>query len=167
MIKKIFKIIAVVIFAAVVIIQFFRIDKTNPPIIQTETIEAVMTVPPDVALVLGRSCNDCHTNNTVYPWYSNVQPTAWFLKNHIDDGKRHLNLSQFATYDPKKRSKKLREICEQVSSGEMPLPSYLWIHRDAVLSDSDKQAICDWTKQAAANPDDPAASGPSTRILPP
>ena len=155
MIKKILKVVIIVVIAAFVVIQFFRIDKTNPPILEAETINAVTAVPPDIALIIGRSCNDCHTNNTVYPWYSNVQPTAWFLKSHIDDGKRHLNLSKFATYDDKKRKKKLEEICEQVETGEMPLPSYLWIHRDAVLSESEKKAICDWTKQAVSKLDAP------------
>jgi hypothetical protein len=158
MIKKILKILAIIVAVAFIAIQFFRIDKTNPPIVEAETIDAVLAVPPDVALILGRSCNDCHTNKTIYPWYSNVQPAAWFLKNHIDDGKRHFNLSTFATYDAKKRAKKLDEVCEQVDSGEMPLPSYLWIHRDAVLSESDKKAICDWTKDAAAKLSSTASS---------
>ncbi|MGB2913998.1 MAG: heme-binding domain-containing protein, partial [Pyrinomonadaceae bacterium] len=127
-----------------VAIQFFQIDKTNLPIVQANTLEATVSVPPDVALILGRSCNDCHTNNTVYPWYANVQPFGWFLKDHIDEGKRKLNISEFSTYAAKKKVKKLEEICEQVESAEMPLPSYLWIHRDAVLKDTEKKALCDW-----------------------
>lgn len=149
MVKRIAKILALLVIAGLVVMQFIRIDKINPPIVEAETLEAVVAVPADVAMIIGRSCGDCHTNKTIYPWYSNVQPVAWFLKDHIDDGKRQLNLSVFNTYDAKKKAKKLDEICEQVELGEMPLPSYLWIHRDSVLSESDKKAICDWSKQAS------------------
>lgn len=145
--KKTLKIIGILIFAGFVILQFFGIDKTNPPIVQGETLEAAVLVPPDVSQIMTRACSDCHTNSTIYPWYSTVQPIGWFLKNHIDDGKRNLNFSIFNTYSAKKKAKRLDDICELVQSKEMPLPSYLWIHRDAVLSDSDVKALCDWAKQ--------------------
>lgn len=149
MTKKILKILLVVLVVGLVVIQFFRIDKTNPQVNAAETLEAAVDVPPDIKLILGRACNDCHSNQTIYPWYSNVQPAAWFLKSHIDDGRRHLNFSVFNTYDAKKKAKKLEEICEEVESSAMPLPSYLWIHRDAVVSESEKKALCDWTKSVA------------------
>ncbi len=150
MIKKIIKVLAILIAVGLIAIQFFRIDKTNPPINESETLETAVAVSPDIALILGRSCNDCHSNKTVYPWYSNVQPAAWFLKDHIEDGKHELNMSVFNTYNAKKKVKKLEEICEQVESAEMPLPSYLWIHRDAALSESERKALCDWTKAEIA-----------------
>ena len=142
--KKALKVVLLILAVGFIAIQFFQIDKTNPQIVQANTLESSVTVPPDVAMVLGRSCNDCHTNNTFYPWYANVQPFGWFLKDHIDEGKRKLNLSEFSTYAARKKVKKLEEICEQVESAEMPLPSYLWIHRDAVLKDTEKKALCDW-----------------------
>jgi len=144
--KKAIKFTVIILAVAFLAIQFFQIDKANSPINESETMEAVLAVPPDVKLILGKSCNDCHTNKTIYPWYAYIQPAGWFLKSHIDDGKRHLNFSVFATYDAKKRAKKLEEICEQVTSAEMPLPSYTWIHRDAVLTESERTAVCDWTK---------------------
>lgn len=150
MIKKILKILAILIVAAFVVIQFFRIDKSAPPINPSETLEAAVNVPPDIALILGRSCNDCHSNTTIYPWYFNVQPVGWWLKSHMDDGKRHLNFSIFNTYTPKRKAKKLEEICEQVESREMPLPSYLWMHGDAVLQESEVKALCDWANQEKA-----------------
>lgn len=149
MVKKKLKILLIVLVVGLVVIQFFRIDKTSPQVNAGETLDAAVEVPPDVKLILGRACNDCHSNQTIYPWYSNVQPAAWFLKSHIDDGRRHLNFSVFNTYDAKKKAKKLEEICEEVESGAMPLPSYLWIHRDAVVSESEKKALCDWTKSVA------------------
>ncbi len=147
--KKAFKIFVLLIFAAFIVIQFFRIDKTNPPIAEGNNIEAALAVPADVSMILSRSCADCHSNNTVYPWYSNIQPAAWFLKDHIDEGRRELNLSEFNTYTAKKQKRKLEEICEMVGSTQMPLPSYLWLHRDAALSDSERKAICDWSKAEA------------------
>ena len=147
--KRVLKIFVLLIVAAFIVIQFFRIDKTNPPIVEADTIDAAMAVPPDIKLILGRSCNDCHSNNTVYPWYSNIQPAAWFLKDHIDKGRHELNFSEFNTYSAKKKKRKLEEICEMVESAAMPLPSYLWIHRDSGLSDSERKAICDWSKAEA------------------
>ena len=148
--RKPFKVAAIAIVIGFITLQFFGIDKTNPPIVHSETLEATVAVLPDIALIMGRSCNDCHTNKTVYPWYANIQPAGWFLKDHIDEGKRKLNLSKFNTFDTKKKIKKLEEICEQVESSEMPLPSYLWIHRYAALSESERKALCAWTKQAIA-----------------
>ena len=144
MIKKTIKIIALVLVAAFVIMQFFRIDRTNPPIVEGETLEAAVNVPADVSQILARSCNDCHSHKTIYPWYSHIQPSAWFLRDHVDHGRSHLNFSVFNTYDAKKKAKKLEEICEEIESEAMPLPSYLWIHRGAVLSKSDGKALCDW-----------------------
>jgi len=147
MVKKIVKVVAIILVVAFIVIQFFRIDRTNPPIDEANKLEAAMAVPTDVYLILGRSCNDCHSNNTVYPWYTNVQPVAWWLRDHIDEGRRELNFSEYNSYSAKKKKHKLEEICEQVESGNMPLPSYLWMHRDAALTDSDKKILCDWSKQ--------------------
>ena len=144
MIKKILKVLVLIIAVGVVIIQFFRIDKANPVIVDNETLEAAIAVSPDVALIMGRSCNDCHSHKTVYPWYSNVQPVAWWLKDHIEEGRDELNFSRFNTYQTKKKAKKLEELCEEVREGNMPLPSYLWGHSEAVLSENDKNTLCDW-----------------------
>lgn len=149
--KKALKISLLILAVAFIVLQFFQIDKANPEISQAETIDAVVSVPPDVKIILGKACNDCHTNSTRYPWYSYVQPNGWFLKDHVEHGREHLNLSKFATYDARKQAKKLEEICEEVSEGNMPLPSYLWIHRDAVLTDAEKKTLCDWTKSVASS----------------
>ncbi len=142
--KRILKIVVIVFVGAFIAAQFFRPDRTNPPIVQVETLEATTDVPDNVAQILKRSCKDCHSNQTIYPWYSNLTPFSWLLKNHIDEGRAELNFSVWNTYDAKKKSRKLDEICDQVSSGEMPHSQYLWIHRDAILSDDDKKLLCDW-----------------------
>ncbi len=144
--KRIVKIVAVVLLAGFAAIQFVQVDKTNPPINESETLEAAVPVPPDVSLILGRSCNDCHSHKTRYPWYSYVQPAGWFLRDHVDHGRSHLNFSVFNTYSESKKKKKLEEICEMVESGSMPLASYLWIHRDAILAPTEGRALCEWTK---------------------
>lgn len=148
--KRLFKILLIVVVVAFVAMQFIRIDRTAEPIVQAETLQAAVEVPADITQILGRSCNDCHTNQTTYPWYANVQPAGWFLASHIEDGRRHLNFSKFNTYDAAKKSRKLDEVCDEVKAGSMPLPSYLWIHGDAVISQSDANALCDWAKKAEA-----------------
>lgn len=92
------------------------------------------------------ACNDCHTNNTRYPWYANVQPFGWWLQNHINGGKQHLNFSEFTSYDKKKQYKKLDETVDQVKEGEMPLYTYLWIHHDAKLTQAQKDMIVNWAE---------------------
>lgn len=150
MIKKAATIVAIVLFLGVVIIQFFGIDKTNPPINESETIESTVPVPADISMILARSCNDCHSNKTMYPWYAHIQPSGWFLRDHVDHGRSHLNFSIFKTYTVKQQAHKLEEICEMVESQAMPLPSYLWVHRDAVLSPGEAKALCDWAKEAGS-----------------
>ncbi|MEP6944460.1 MAG: heme-binding domain-containing protein [Acidobacteriota bacterium] len=144
------KIILVVLVVALIIVQFFGIDKSNAAIVQADTLEAAVTVPDNVEAILTRSCNNCHTNKTVYPWYASIQPVGWFLQNHINDGRKDLNFSQFNTYTGKKKVKRLEGACELVQKKEMPLPSYLWIHRDAVMSDADIQTLCDWANTEKA-----------------
>ena len=142
--KKALKIIAVILFIGFVAVQFFRPDFTNPPVTEAETLESAAPVPENVQTILKRSCYDCHSNTTAYPWYSKIQPSASFLKYHIDDGRRHLNFSVWNTYDTKKKRHKLEEVCEQLEGKFMPLPSYLWIHWDASLTDEERKIVCDW-----------------------
>lgn len=151
--KKVVLLVVAVLVVTFIVLQFFRIDTTPIPIVQADTIQSGIRVPPDVDMVLTRSCGDCHSNQTVYPWYSQVQPVAWWLSNHIAEGRGELNFSTFNTYNSRRKKKKLEEICEQVKSGEMPLPSYTWVHRDAILTDSEKDAICTWTEEASGQVD--------------
>lgn len=151
--RKALKIAAAVIVTGLILAQFFRPDRTNPPVVQAETLQSSTAVPADVQAVLARSCSDCHSNNTTYPWYSNISPFSWFLADHIEEGRREMNLSVWNTYGPEKKSKKLEEICKQVETKEMPLPSYLWLHRDAVLTESEAKLLCDWAASEKASID--------------
>lgn len=150
MIKKIIKIILIVLVVAFIFGQFIRPSHENPPVVEAEILRASTTVPSDVDAILKRSCADCHSNETSYPWYSQITPVNWFLDNHIQDGRRELNTSVWNTYPVKKKARKLDEICDQVEKGEMPLPSYLWIHWDAGLKPGDAQLLCDWARSEKA-----------------
>src|SRR3954454_22653962 len=110
--KKIVLLVIGLLILGFVVMQFFRIDTTPIPVVQADTIQAGITVPPDVDMILTRSCGDCHTNQTVYPWYSQVQPVAWWLGGHIREGRQQLNFSTFNTYNARKKKKKLEEVCE-------------------------------------------------------
>jgi hypothetical protein len=144
--KKALKIFAILIFLGFIIIQFFRPDFTNPPVNQAETLQAAVGVPENVQAILTRSCADCHSHETRYPWYSKIQPSAWFLEDHIREGRREMNFSIWKTYEPNRQRRKLSEMCEEVKAGLMPLPSYLWIHRAAKLSDAEIKTLCDWAE---------------------
>src|SRR5215510_1546244 len=144
---QILKWIAIILFVVFVGIQFVRPALTNPPVDESQTILARAKVPPDVAAILDRSCRDCHSNKTVWPWYTNVAPVSWWLKNHVDHGRKDLNLSEWGKLPADRQDRKLRQICDEVQDGNMPLASYLPMHPAAKLSDQDKKILCDWTDQ--------------------
>ncbi len=149
--KTALKIIVLLLFFAFVGLQFFRSERTNPAVIGSETLQETMYVPKEVDQVLKRSCSDCHSNETVYPWYSNIAPISWKVVQHIDEGRDELNFSKWGTYGNQRKARKLEEICEEVEERNMPHNQYLWIHWDAALSDSDIKTLCDWTAQAVEN----------------
>ncbi len=133
-----------------VVIQLFRPEKNKSEAEQVNDIAMVYQVPTEVGQLLKTSCYDCHSNNTNYPWYANIQPVAWWLNDHIAEGKRELNFSEFATYAPKKQAHKLDEVAELVSSGDMPLSSYTVIHGDAKLNNDQKKQLVDWANSLKA-----------------
>jgi hypothetical protein len=130
----------------VVAIQAIRPARTNPPTDETRTIAARLPVNVEAAVVLKRACRDCHSNDTTWPWYSNVAPMSWLVIDHVKSGRRHFNYSEWGGYGPDKTRKLLHDICEEVQDGSMPMGSYTLVHRDARLSDADVQALCSWTK---------------------
>jgi len=140
MIKK----IAIGLLVALVIIQFFRPARNISPEKSPNDITNKYAVPASVQEIMKTSCTDCHSNNTVYPWYANIQPVAWWLADHVNEGKRELNFSEFSSYSPKKAHHKLEEVIEMVKEGEMPLQSYTIIHQNAKLSEPQKQELVNW-----------------------
>lgn len=149
--KKVFKWGSLTLAVLFVLAQAVRPAMTNPPVDESRTMQATMRVPAEVGAVLERSCNDCHSSKTDWPWYSKVTPVNWYLANHVREGRRELSFSEWGTYSPKKAARKLQEICEQVEHGEMPIKSYLLIHPSAKLSDAERKLLCDWANQAKAS----------------
>ena len=125
--------------------QFVGVDRTNPPSKPRASLLALKSTPPDVRAILDRSCRDCHSNDTRWPWYSRVAPISWVLLQHVHSGRDRLNYSAWTSYDSDDQDKFLDGMCSLPKKGRMPLPSYLWIHRDATLSDADVKALCAWS----------------------
>lgn len=126
-----------------VLIQLIRPAK-NQSNDNSKDISTVFPMSESVQQTLKTSCYDCHSNNTVYPWYAEIQPVAGWLAHHIDEGKGEVNFSNFATYKLRRKFHKLEEIINEVKEGEMPLSSYTLIHRNAVLDDAKKQELISW-----------------------
>ncbi|ULT42958.1 heme-binding domain-containing protein [Niabella defluvii] len=125
-------------------IQVFQPLRNQSDEVTASHIERVYAVPQNVKAILTQSCYDCHSNNTRYPWYSRIQPGAWYMARHIKKGKEELNFSTFGEYSARKQRNKFRAMAGQVKDGEMPLSSYTLIHRNAVLSQDDKQVLINW-----------------------
>lgn len=144
--KKVLKTIGWVLLLALIVIQFFRPEKNIHPGDQPNAIEKKFTVSPDVKNILDKACYDCHSNNTRYPWYNNIQPVAWWLADHVNDGKRELNFDDFIMRRPRFQYNRMKQTIDLVKKEEMPLDSYTWIHKDAILTDEEKTKIYDWAK---------------------
>ncbi len=132
--------------ALLVVSQFFRIDKSNPESDPKHSIFVVEQVPHEVESIIKTACFDCHSNQVSYPWYTNVAPVSWWVKDHINEAREELNFSEWGTYTIKRKLHKLEEIEEEVGEGEMPLPSYLIVHGDAKLNKQQQEKLINWTK---------------------
>ena len=129
-------------------IQFIQPARNeNGQALHTDISKTVF-IPGNVKSLLKTACNDCHSNNTNYPWYANIQPMGWLLANHIKDGKAELNFSEFGSYSQRRQQSKLKSIASQVKDDEMPLASYAFLHKNARLTKEQKALIIDWALQA-------------------
>lgn len=145
--KLSFKNILIGLAVVVIVIQFIPMQKNEGQAWGANDITTVVQTSPEVKQLLEVACNDCHSNSTVYPWYTKVQPFGFWINHHVTDGVRHLNFSEFATYKTKRKLHKLDEVVEMMEEGEMPLSSYTLIHKNAVLSKAQVQLVVDWAKQ--------------------
>lgn len=148
--KSVLKKAAVVLALIFLAIQVVRPDKQDALVAPQKSIHAQMQVPPQVATILDRACRDCHTNQTEWPWYAEVAPVSWWVIDHSTHGREHLNFSAWDEYDRVQAQQLLLDICKLTSSGEMPLKSYLVMHRDAQLSKDDVRALCEWSEAERA-----------------
>ena len=144
---KILKIIAIVLLVAFVGIQFIPTTRNQSEVVPKTDFMLVNDVPNDIKNKLQVSCYDCHSNNTLYPWYNKVQPVAWFLEDHIKEGKAELNFNEWDDYSNRRKNSKLKSIINQIENGEMPLWSYTLIHKNALLSTGEKELIIGYMKQ--------------------
>ena len=132
-----------------IFLQFIRPSKNISEGPYPNHFSTKYAIPQNVETILQKACYDCHSNKTNYPWYTNVQPVGLWMQDHVNDGKDELNFSEFATYSPKKARHKMEECIEMVKESKMPLPSYTWIHKHAILSDDEKTALTDWASATA------------------
>ena len=136
---------ALILVACLLLIaQFKRPAKTNPVSDPSLAIEAHVQVDPNVGAILNRSCYDCHSNKTRWPWYSNVAPVSWFVIDHVNEGRHDLNFSEWGKYSRQDQKAQLGQLCELVTEGWMPLSSYTPLHPSAKLSEEDKKLLCSW-----------------------
>lgn len=143
---KLLKIIALILLVAFVGIQFIPSERNQSEFVPKTDFLTVNNTPDNIGKLLQVACYDCHSNNTDYPWYNKVQPIAWFLEDHVVEGKKELNFSEWDEYSNRRKNSKLKSIISQIEDDEMPLFSYTLLHRDAVYSDSEKEEVINYMK---------------------
>jgi hypothetical protein len=141
---KIFRRILIILLVVLILIQFIRPARNISTRQSPNDISTIYTVPSNVSSILKKACNDCHSNNTRYPWYSYIQPVALWLDDHINEGKRGLNFNEFASYPLRRQYHKLEEVVDVIKKDEMPLYSYTIIHQEAKLSEEEKLSLTTW-----------------------
>lgn len=146
---RLWKKVGIGILAGLVAIQFIRPARNVSGQILRSDLTHVVAVPQNVQTLLAGACYDCHSNDTRYPWYMNVQPAAWFMAYHVKNGKAGINFSEFGSYSKRKQANKLKSVAKQVETGEMPLSSYTMMHPPAKLSKEQKDIIINWAKASA------------------
>lgn len=125
-------------------IQFIPTTRNQSDIVPPTDLMEVYNVPEKVEVIFKTSCYDCHSDNTMYPWYNKLQPVSWIMEGHIKKGKAELNFNEFGSYSERRQKSKFKSILSQVKDGDMPLTSYTWMHREAKLSENEKKALEDW-----------------------
>lgn len=135
-----------ILVAVFIIIQFFRIDKTNPPIDSKLDFVATMNPPAAISKKIVDACYDCHSHDTKYPWYTDIAPVSWWIKGHIKGGRKHLNFSQWTEYSKGKQEHKLEECIEMLEKKWMPLGTYTWLHAEAKMTDSERKEMISYFK---------------------
>ena len=143
---KTFVIAAAVLAVAVLAAQAFQPDRSNPAVDPAVTWQAVAMPSPEVAAIVYRSCRDCHTNETVWPWYSRLSPMSWLVANDVREGRAKLNFSRWDIYSPEMSQTRMGEACDEVRKGDMPLRFYTPLHPDAKLTAKDVEMFCSAAK---------------------
>lgn len=133
--------LSVIVVAVVLAIQVIPVERNVSTVPPGQSFEKTEKVPANVAAILKVSCYDCHSNNSRYPWYSELQPGAWFMAQHIKKGRDELNFDEFNNYSKRRKKAKIKSIISQIEKDEMPLKSYLLLHPDAGLTPNKKKVL--------------------------
>jgi len=141
---KLLKRILLILLLAFVVIQFFRPKKNVSAQTSRNDIATLYAVPGDVKVILDKACNDCHSNNTRYPWYAKLQPIHWWLDKHVREGKGHINYDEYTNRPLRYQYHKMEEVIEMIEDGKMPLKTYTWTHKDARLAADEQSKIIGW-----------------------
>lgn len=143
---KLIKKILLFLLVTLVIAQFFGPEKNEGSLSSIESFLAETKPPEDVKLILKETCYDCHSDVTRYPWYNNITPVNYWLAEHVKDGKKHFNVSNWEGNSVKRKDHKFEELIEMVKAKEMPLDSYTWTHSEAKLTDAQISSVIEWAK---------------------
>ena len=135
---------------AFVVLQFIRPAQNESSTDHLAVFLRETNPPGQVREILENSCYDCHSNHTIYPWYNGIAPISYWLADHIEHGRGHLNFSEWSAYDDKKKDHKLEEVVETIKSGAMPLREYTWTHREARLTGAQRKAVVEWAELTRA-----------------
>jgi hypothetical protein len=136
--------LALAVAVLLVVAQFLPVDRHNPP------VESNVDAPPDVEAILRRACYDCHSNETVWPWYSRVAPVSWLVAHDVHEGRDHVNFSTWNRLSDSDRAHAFEEIGDEIESDGMPLPIYLPLHPEARLTAAEKMAVLAWVRAATS-----------------
>ena len=139
--RKALRYILLGLLVAIVAIQFVPVDRANPPVDEALELDA----PPEVQAILERSCYDCHSNRTSWPFYSYIAPISWLVAHDVEEGREEMNLSEWYAMPAQRQIKLRHEIADEVLEEEMPLPIYLITHSDARISENQKQLLKEWS----------------------
>jgi hypothetical protein len=141
-----FKKILFVLLVLLIIIQFIHPSRNISKGEQPNNISRAFNVPTEVRTVLDKACMDCHSNNTRYRWYFKIQPLDWWLTHHINEGKQELNFDEYTNKPLRYQYHRMESTVDQIKKDEMPLISYVWVHKDAILTDSEKNVLISWAQ---------------------
>jgi len=143
------KLVGLGLIAVLIILQFFKPEPNNAPIDPELDMLEVLVPPEPMADLIRNACYDCHSNQTVYPWYNRISPVSWYLNRHVRKGKEDLNFSEYGLLDKADRIGAFADICDVLDAGTMPLQSYMLIHKDARLTQEERENLCNWTEEEA------------------
>ena len=143
------KIVGIGLIALLVVLQFFQPERNSSPVDTEQDMLAVVSPTEHIATLLRSACYDCHSNQTLYPWYERISPVSWYLSKHIKEGKKDLNFSEYGSMDQVDRIGLLVEPCDVLDAGTMPLQSYLLFHQEARLTQEERELLCNWTEEEA------------------